>query len=325
MDSHSKQILEQAKKVLEIESRAIARLIPLLNDDFVKAVDLIQNRKGRVVVTGIGKSGIIGKKISSTLSSVGTPSFSLHPVDGLHGDLGMITRDDIILAISHSGETEEMLNLIPVIKRFQVSLIVMTGNSKSTLARKADAVLHLDVEEEAGPWDLVPTASTTVAMAMGDALAMALLELKGFKKEDFAVLHPGGSIGKSLLLQVGEIMHTGTDVPVVKDTSVLKDVIYEMSTKRLGMTAVVNGTGAAIGVITDGDLRRMLEKKQDIFTVTAKEVMTKSPKTISKDSLAAEAVQIMEQHSITSLMVLNPDETPCGVIHLHDLLRSGIV
>lgn len=325
MDAHSKRILDQAKKVLEVESKAIARLIPLLNADFVKAVDMVRNTKGRVVVTGIGKSGIVGKKISSTLSSVGTPSFSLHPVDGLHGDLGMITRDDILLAISNSGETVEMLNLIPVIKRFSVSLIAMTGNPKSTLARQADAVLHLDVEEEAGPWDLVPTASTTVALAMGDALALALLDLKGFRKEDFAVLHPGGSIGKSLLLRVGELMHTGSDIPVVKENSLLKDVIFEMSSKRMGMTAVVNGTGAAVGVVTDGDLRRMLEKERNIFTVTAREVMNPSPKTISADSLAAEAVQIMEKHSITSLMALNPDGSPKGVIHLHDLLKAGIV
>ncbi len=298
----------------------------MTDDTFVKTVDLLDKCKGRVVITGIGKSGIIGKKISATLASIGVPSIFLHAADGIHGDLGMITRNDMVIAISNSGESEEILNLLPAIKRFNVSLVSMTGNVNSTLAKKSDVVLNVSVKEEACPMGLVPTASTTATMAMGDALAMALLHKRGFKEEDFAVLHPGGSLGKKLLTQVDDLMHSGSKIPTINRDAPLKDVIMEISSKKLGIVIVVDQDDKVLGIITDGDLRRLMEKKEkDIFKTTAEEMMSKNPKTIEKNALAARALQIMEKHSITSLIITNGSKGPTGIIHLHDILKSGVV
>jgi arabinose-5-phosphate isomerase len=318
-------IIEQAKRVLTIESKAIEALVGRIGDDFVQAVEIICKCKGRVVITGMGKSGIIGKKIASTLASVGTPALFLHPAEGVHGDLGMVTRDDVIISISNSGETEELLKLLPVVKRFNIKHIAITGNIKSTLARSSDVFLDVSVDEEACPWDIVPTASTTASLAMGDALAIALLDKKGFKKEDFAVFHPAGSLGKSLLLKVDDLMHKGEAIPIVKENAPLKDVIYEISSKKLGVTSVVDGDGVLKGIVTDGDLRRLLENRRDFFEITASDIMTKTPKTIDKGELAAKALQIMEQYSITSLLSTNERSSPVGIVHLHDLLKAGVV
>lgn len=317
-------IIEQAKKVFQIESKAIASLVDRINENFIRAVELIHNCKGRVVVTGMGKSGIIGKKIASTMASLGTPALFLHSAEGVHGDLGMVTRGDVVISISNSGETEEILKLIPIIKRFNIKLIAITGNINSTLAKRSDVVLDVSVDEEACPWNIVPTASTAASLAMGDALAIVLLDKKGFKKNDFALLHPGGSLGRSLLLTVNDLMHQGDAIPVVRESSMLKDVIYEISSKRLGVTTVVNTDGVLKGIVTDGDLRRLLEKRRDIFEITASEIMSKNPKTIDKDELAAKALQIMEQYSITSLLIVDGKNSPTGIVHLHDLLKAGV-
>ena len=319
-------IIEKAKQVLKIESESIQALINRIDDTFVKAVNLLDKCKGRVVITGIGKSGIIGKKISATLASIGVPSIFLHAADGTHGDLGMITSNDIVIAISNSGESEEILNLLPAIKRFNVTLVSMTGNLNSTLAKKSNIVLNISVKEEACPLGLVPTASTTATMALGDALAMALLDKRGFKEEDFAVLHPSGSLGKKLLIQVDDLMHIGSNIPIINKDAPLKDVIMEISSKKLGMAIVVNQDDKVLGIITDGDLRRLMKKKEkDIFKTTAKEMMSINPKTIEKNALAARALQIMEKHSITSLIITNGSKGPTGIIHLHDILKAGVV
>tara|TARA_B100000315_G_scaffold2440_1_gene2279 strand:- start:39294 stop:40256 length:963 start_codon:yes stop_codon:yes gene_type:complete len=319
-------VIEKAKQVLKIESEAIQALINRIDDTFVKTVDLLDKCKGRVVITGIGKSGIIGKKISATLASIGVPSIFLHAADGIHGDLGMITSNDMVIAISNSGESEEILNLLPAIKRFNVTLVSMTGNVNSTLAKKSNIVLNVSVTEEACPMGLVPTASTTATMAMGDALAMALLDKRGFKEQDFAVLHPGGSLGKKLLTQVDDLMHSGSNIPTINKDAPLKDVIMEISSKKLGMAIVVDQDDKVLGIITDGDLRRLMEKKEkDIFETTAEEMMSANPKTIEKNALAARALQIMEKHSITSLIITNGSKGPTGIIHLHDILKAGVV
>lgn len=317
--------LKRARDVLEIEARGILSLIDGLDESFVRAVDLLYHCKGKVVVTGLGKSGLICRKIAATLSSTGTPSLFLHAGDANHGDMGMINKGDVVIAISNSGETEEMLKFVPIIKRLGVKLIVMTGNSGSNLSRAADVVLNASVKEEACPLGLSPTASTTAALALGDALAVVLLEKKGFKEEDFALRHPGGTLGRKLLLRVDEVMHRAADVPLVREETPMKDAVLEITSKRLGVTGVVDGEGNLIGVITDGDLRRGLEKKGDIFRFTAKDLMSRNPKTIASDMLAAAAMALMEEHSITSLFVLDGKaKKPVGVVHLHDLLKAGI-
>ncbi|MBI5192104.1 MAG: KpsF/GutQ family sugar-phosphate isomerase [Nitrospirae bacterium] len=321
--------IEIGKRVLAIEARAIEDLIGRLDKEFSKAVDTLFACDGRVVVTGMGKSGLIGKKISATFASTGTPSFFLHPAEGIHGDIGMVMRDDVVLAISNSGETDEIVALLPTFKRMNLRLICLTGRNNSTLSRNSDVTLDVSVKEEACPMNLVPTASTTVTLAMGDALAIALLEKRGFKEDDFALFHPGGALGRRLLLKVENIMHKNPDVPTIHEDSFMKDVICEMTSRKLGMTTVVDNVNKFAGIITDGDLRRLLERwtgnEKDLFKLTAKEVMTKNPKTIAKDSLAVSAVQLMEKYSITSLVILSEDRTVEGVIHLHDLLRKGIV
>ncbi|MBI5096900.1 MAG: KpsF/GutQ family sugar-phosphate isomerase [Nitrospirae bacterium] len=321
--------IETGKRVLAIEAKAIEELIGRIDRRFAEAVDILHGSKGRVVVTGMGKSGLIGKKISATFASTGTPSFFLHPAEGIHGDIGMVMREDAVLMISNSGETGEIIALLPTFKRMNLRLICLTGKPLSTLAKNSDVVLDVSVKEEACPMNLVPTASTTVALAMGDALAVALFEKRGFKEEDFALFHPGGTIGRRLLLTVGEMMHTGSDIPVVDEESNMKDVICVITSKKLGVTTVVDKDKRLAGIITDGDLRRLLERDtgmgMDILKLRAKEVMTRNPKVLHKGALAVSAVQIMETHSITSLVILDDDRTVSGIIHLHDLLKKGIV
>jgi len=322
----SAKILRCARDVLDIEAKGILSLSDRLDENFVRAVDILSGCKGKVVVTGLGKSGLIGRKIAATFSSTGTPSLFLHATEGIHGDLGMIMKEDVVLAVSNSGETDELLMLLPIIKRLGPKIIVMTGNPDSRLSRTGDVILNAAIKEEACPMGLSPTASTTAALAMGDALAVVLLEKKGFKQEDFALRHPGGTLGRKLLLRVEELMHSNTALPVVHEDTPMKETLLEITSKRLGVTGVVDGRGELVGVITDGDLRRGLESRGDIFRFKAKELMTGNPKTITAEELATQAVSIMEQHSITSLFILeNGGRKPKGVVHLHDLLKAGIV
>ncbi|TAL22984.1 MAG: KpsF/GutQ family sugar-phosphate isomerase [Nitrospirae bacterium] len=319
-------ILDIAKKVLKTEADAVFGLIEKLDSNFEKAVEIVYGSKGRVVVTGMGKSGLVGKKIAATLASTGTPAFFLHPAEAIHGDLGMVTADDVIIAISNSGETEELVGIIPFLKRFNVGLISMTGNPNSTLSKAADVKLDVSVREEACPLGVVPTASTTATLAMGDALAVALLIKRGYNEEDFAFFHPGGSLGKKLFIKVKDLMHTGDALPVVSPDTSMTKAVMEISSKRLGVAIVADPDKKILGVITDGDLRRGIEKwGKAVFDMKAGEVMTKNPKTISEDELAAKALAIMESKAITSLAV--PDEAgkAKGIIHLHDILREGIV
>lgn len=320
------KILNRARQVLTIEAQGIQSLIDHLDDSFVRAVDLLYDCQGKVVVTGIGKSGLICRKIAATLSSTGTPSLFLHAGDASHGDLGMIMKGDVVLAVSNSGETDEILKLLPIIKRLRVKFIVITGNPESTLSRAGDVILNASVNEEACPLGLSPTASTTAALALGDALAVVLLEKKGFKEEDFALRHPGGILGRRLLLRVEDLMHRGAELPLVSEETPMKDTLMVITSKRLGVTGVVNDRGDLVGVITDGDLRRGLENKGDIFHLKAKELMSRNPKTIPADALAARAVAVMEEHAITSLFITeNGRRSPAGIVHLHDLLKAGIV
>ncbi len=319
-------IIDIAKRVLKIEADAILALTDKLNSNFEKAVEVIYGSKGRVVVTGMGKSGLVGKKIAATLASTGTPAFFLHPAEAIHGDIGMVTAEDVIIAISNSGETEELVGIIPFLKRFNVSLISMTGNPNSTLSKAADITLDVSVKEEACPLGIVPTASTTATLAMGDAIAVALLMKRGYKEEDFAFFHPGGSLGKKLFIKVKDLMHTGDALPLVSPDKSMTKAVMEISSKRLGVAIVVDSDKKILGVITDGDLRRGIEKwGKAVFDMKAGEVMTKNPKTISEDELAAKALSIMESKSITSLAVPDSDGKAKGIIHLHDILRKGIV
>ncbi|MFH0774460.1 MAG: KpsF/GutQ family sugar-phosphate isomerase [bacterium] len=314
-----------AKQVLEIEAEAISRLIERIDSSFESAVQLILSGKGRVVVTGIGKSGIIGEKLSATLSSTGTPSFFLHPTEGIHGDLGMVTKDDIVIAISNSGRTEEINQIIPSLKRIGVKIIALCGDSGSPISKNADIVLDVSVEKEACPLGLAPTASTTAALAMGDALAVALFKERGLTEKDFALLHPGGLLGKQLLLKVSDLMTRGDNLPKVLVSTPIKSAILEMSRKRLGMTIVTDLKGKFVGIITDGDLRRLIEKgKENILDIPAEEAMTKNPKVIEKDLLAIAALRTMEDFSITSLVIVDNNQIPEGVIHIHDILRAGL-
>ncbi|HWO41323.1 MAG TPA: KpsF/GutQ family sugar-phosphate isomerase [Candidatus Eisenbacteria bacterium] len=320
------EILERAREVLRLEAKGIADLVNRLDGSFVEAVETLHDCAGKVVVTGVGKSGLICRKIAATLASTGTPSFFLHSADGVHGDLGMVMRGDVILALSNSGETEEILKLLPHFKLHRLKLIAMTGRPDSTLAKAADVVLNVAVEEEACPLGLAPTASTTAALAMGDALAVVLLQKRGFNEEDFAMRHPGGILGRRLLLRVQDLMHRGDEIPLVGEDTRMKEALFEITSKRLGVTGVIDAAGSLVGVITDGDLRRGLERKGDIFQLSAKEMMTREPKTIPAETLAVEAVAVMEHYMITSLFVLaDGSHKPIGIIHLHDLLKAGIV
>lgn len=324
-DVHS-SVLDIAKKVLKTEAEAVHALIEKLNSDFEKAVDILFKSKGRVVVSGMGKSGLVGKKIAATLASTGTPAFFLHPAEASHGDLGMVTERDVIIAISNSGETDELTGLIPFLKRFDIKLISMTGNPGSSLSKASDVTLDVSVREEACPMGIVPTASTTATMAMGDAIAVALLVKRGLNEKDFAFFHPSGTIGKRLFITVKDLMHTGDRLPVVSIDTPMSRAVIEMSSKRLGHTIVTDKDKRITGVITDGDVRRGLEKwRRKFFEMTAEKIMTKRPKTISGEELAAKALSIMEGRSITALIIPDAAGKPVGIIHLHDILKQGIV
>jgi len=318
-------ILERARRVLEIEAQAVTALIRRLDEQFIRAIEILEECQGRVVLTGMGKSGFIAKKIAATLASTGTPALYLHPAEGVHGDLGMIVRGDVVIAVSNSGVTPELIEILPALKRLDVKVIALVGSLDSIVAKQSDVALDVSVEEEACPLDLTPTASTTAALAMGDALAVALFEKRGFRAEDFAVLHPGGRLGRRLLLRVRDLMHMGDEMPIVSEETLMRDAVLEISSKRLGMTAVIDGGGRVAGIITDGDLRRGLEKYRDVLDRPAKACMTRYPKIIDREELAARAVQVMEQHKITSLLIVDGAGRPDGVVHLHDILRAGVV
>jgi len=322
---HDQDIQALALAVIHAEAQAVLALVEQINDEFVHACHLMLACKGRVVVTGMGKSGHIAGKIAATLASTGTPAFYVHPGEASHGDLGMITRQDVVLVLSNSGETGEILTLLPIIKRLGVPLIAMTGNPASTLAKFATAHIHVAVEQEACPLGLAPTSSTTAALVMGDALAVSLLETKGFTRDDFALSHPGGSLGKRLLLKVSDVMHAGSEVPVVADNSSVSRALLEMTNKKLGMTAVVGPENQVAGIFTDGDLRRMLEKNLDVHTTAIKQVMTRACTVIGADILAAEAMQIMEKKKINALLVVDERQCLLGALNMHDLVRAGIV
>jgi arabinose-5-phosphate isomerase len=317
------QSLKTAQRVLEIESKAVAGLIDRLNSEFEKAVNIILRSKGRVIVTGVGKSGIIAKKIASTLSSTGTSAFFMHPADGAHGDLGMVLKDDVIICISKSGNSDEISRLIPILKKIGVSIITLTGNLRSALSVKSDVVLDVSVEEEACPNDLAPTASTTATLALGDALAVALLEKREFQPEDFAFLHPGGSLGK-ILLKIDDVMFTGEKIPKVKPQAPVNEVILEISRKRFGGTCVVDERDTLLGIITDGDLRRYMSRSQSFFELKASQLMHRHPKTVVVGSLAVEALRLMENHNILQIVVVDEENHPAGMVHLHDLLEAGL-
>lgn len=322
---NSKKIIPLAHAVLETEAQAILNLRDRIDDSFIKACQSLLTCEGRIIVTGIGKSGHIGNKIAATLASTGSPAFFMHPSEASHGDIGVITKKDVVIAISNSGKTEEILAILPVIKLLGVSLISMTGNPNSTLAKSANVNLDISIEKEACTLGLVPTSSTTATLAMGDALAIAVLEARGFTTEDFARSHPGGTLGKRLLLHVDNLMHTGDAIPKVKKDSLLSEALVEMSRKRMGMTTIVNDDATLAGIFTDGDLRRILDKNLDIHTIKVADVMTGNCKTIALGMLAVEALQIMEQHQIMTLVVVDKNHVPIGAIHMHDLLKSGLV
>jgi arabinose-5-phosphate isomerase len=319
------QLLARAQRVLQSEVAAVVALQARLGESFVQACRLLHDCRGRVVVTGIGKSGHIGNKIAATLASTGTPSFFLHPAEASHGDIGMLTADDVVLAISNSGETAELLTILPVIKRLGIELIVLTGRAQSTLARAATVTLDVSVPEEACPHNLAPTASTTATLAMGDALAVAVLEARGFTEDDFARFHPGGALGRRLLLHVSDVMRTGEDIPAVAPEASLREGLLEISRKGLGMTAIVDGTRRVLGVFTDGDLRRTLDRTQDLQGQRMQALMTRNPKTIQASVLAAEAVHLMESSRITALLVVDEHHTLIGALNVHDLLRAGVM
>ena len=316
--------LELARKVLRTEAQAILGLVERIDGDFERTVQLLFECRGRVIVTGMGKSGIICRKIAATLSSTGTPSYFLHPAEAIHGDLGAIREEDVVLALSHSGETEELVRLLESIRRIGAKLVAITGDCGSTLARAADVTLDCSIAEEACPMNLAPTASTTAALALGDALAMTLLVRKGFREEDFASLHPGGKLGRRLI-RVENVMHSGDAAPIVRLGTPMHDVFHVMSDKRLGMTCVVDEAGRLAGIFTDGDLRRLMIASADVLSLTAGDVMKKDPRTIRREMLAVEALKIMETHKITSVVVATDEGHVEGVVHLHDLWRTQMI
>jgi arabinose-5-phosphate isomerase len=317
--------LELARRVLAIEAEAVRALIDRIDERFLEAVSMILERRGRVVVSGIGKSGHIARKIASTLSSTGTPAYFLHPAEANHGDLGMIESGDVFIAISHSGESEELLSIVPQVKRRGAKLIAITGRDDSTLAKEANVLLDAGVAQEACPHNLAPTASTTAALALGDALAVALLDARGFSADDFARSHPGGSLGKRLLTHVADVMRSGDDVPSVSETATFKQALLEVSRGRMGMTAVLGADGKLRGIFTDGDLRRALEKGLNLDQTLVTEVMTAGPRTIRPEALAVEAVQLMERHKVNQLLVLDEGARLVGALNMHDLFRAKVI
>ena len=316
--------IDVANRVLDIESAAIKNLKGTLNKSFVEACEACENCKGKIIVMGLGKSGHIADKIAATFASTGTPAFFIHPSEAIHGDLGMIDKEDVVLILSNSGETEEIVSLIPMIKRMGITIIALTGNKKSKLSNEASIHVYVEVKEEACPMNLAPTASTTAALAMGDAIAVALLEKKGFTKEDFAKSHPGGSLGRKLLLSLGDIMHKDNEIPIVYETDKLASGLIEMSEKALGMTAVLNDNNELVGIFTDGDLRRTLENKVDIQSTYMKEVMKKDPYIMNEDTLAYNAVATIQEMKITSLLIVK-DKRVIGALNIHDLFRAGVM
>ncbi|MBD5403073.1 KpsF/GutQ family sugar-phosphate isomerase [bacterium] len=318
------RINELANEVLDIEANSVLRLKRNIGEAFESAVDILYSCKGRVIVTGMGKSGLIGKKIAATMSSTGTPSYFLHPAESTHGDSGVITRDDVIIAISNSGETQELMNLLPLIKRFGCPMIGMTGNLNSTLAKASEVVLDISVEKEACPLGKAPTASTTATLAMGDTLAVCLMEKKGFTKEDFLMYHPSGKLGKGLTYKVKDLMITGDRMPIVSDSESFIDVLNTISEYKLGMAMILDSDKKLVGVLTDGDIRRTIIKHSDSSSLKVKDVMTADPKRITDDAYAASALNLMEKYSITALAVVDETNAPVGVIHVHDLLRAGV-
>ena len=324
-DAPKPDLRRLAERVLRMEADAILGLIQKLDERFEQAVELLRGCAGRVIVTGMGKSGLIGRKIAATLASTGTPAYYLHPAEGVHGDLGMIARSDVVLALSNSGETDEVLAILPPLKRLGVPIVLLTGNPTSSLARQCEVVIDVSVSEEACPMNLAPTSSTTAALALGDALAMALLELRGLRPEDYAALHPRGSLGWRALFRVADLMLTGDAVPVVPEPTPLREVIVEMTRKRKGVTTVVDGSGRLVGIVTDGDLRRLHLTGKPIDDLSAGQVASREPKTIRADELAAKALEVMETWQITSLVIVDPARRPVGLIHMHDILRAKIV
>jgi arabinose-5-phosphate isomerase len=318
-------VISKAREVLEIESRAIADLVGTLDETFSRAVEVILKRRGRVVVSGIGKSGHIARKIASTLASTGTPAFFVHPAEASHGDLGMVTRDDVFIALSNSGESVELLAIVPVLKRQGATLIAMTGNAKSSLASEADVHLYAGAAKEACPLNLAPTASTTAALALGDALAIALMEAKGFTVDEFALSHPGGALGRKLLTHVRDVMRTGPNAPHISHAATVMDAMLEMSRGRMGMTAVLDDEARVVGIYTDGDLRRSLEKGTDLRTTPITSAMSRGPRTIGPEKLAAEAVEIMERNKVNQLLVVDDTGKLVGALNMHDLFRGKVI
>ena len=318
-----RSVLDSARRVLDIEEKSLSAMGSRLGEEFVKAIQVLSSCEGRVVFAGIGKSGLVCRKIAATFASTGTPALFVHPAESGHGDLGMLMRGDILVAVTYSGETEEIVRLLPAVKRLGIPVICMTGVKGSTMAKRADVVLDIFVKEEACPLGLAPTASTTVTMALGDALAVALFELRGFTEKDFALFHPDGALGRKLKT-VKDIMHTGEEIPAVTDSTKMKEALFEITSKKLGFTTVVDGKGNLVGVITDGDLRRLMEKEEDVLSLLAGQIMTKDPRRIEESALAARALQVMEQFEITSLVVVDGSDRTVGVIHLHNILKAGI-
>ena len=318
-------LIYSAKEVFDIEANSVLKLKERLGEDFIRAIEIIYSSKGKVVVTGMGKSGLIGRKIASTLCSTGTPAVFLHPAESTHGDSGIISRNDVVIAISNSGETQELLNLLPLFIRFNVLIIGITGGLNSTLAQKSDVVLDISVEREACPLNKAPTASTTVTLAMGDAIAVCLLKKRGFSYEDFLLFHPSGSLGKGILYKVGELMVAGEKLPLVSQEVSFSDAIRTVSEKRLGTALLIDENSKLTGVLTDGDIRRAVIKHPDVGNLKVKDVMTKNPKTIGINELCAKALAVMEKYSITSLAVVDESGSPIGLLHIHDLLRAGVV
>ncbi|MAZ78136.1 MAG: D-arabinose 5-phosphate isomerase [Legionellaceae bacterium] len=316
---------KSAQKVIDIEVEAIQQLSGTLGQSFDEACEILLNCQGRIIVVGMGKSGHIGSKIAATLASTGSPAFFLHPAEASHGDLGMLTKRDVIIAISNSGKTEEVINILPVIKRLGLPMIAITNNKNSQIAHSADTVLELNVKHEACPLNLAPTASTTATLVIGDALAIALLEARGFTKEDFAFAHPGGTLGKRLLLKVEDVMHTGDAIPKVHIDALLSEALVEMTNKRLGMTAIVDNDDTLLGVFTDGDLRRAVEKEVNFKTTPIKDVMTENGVHVTRDMLAVEALHLMEKHKIFPLLVIDEHQKLIGAFNMHDLFKAGVV
>lgn len=324
-DSSNRSFRELGERVIDIETAAVSGLKQYLNDDFERACELLLNCRGRVIVIGMGKSGHIGGKIAATLASTGTPAFFVHPGEASHGDLGMITEHDVVLAISNSGETGELLAIAPLIKRRGVKLVSMTGNPKSTLADIADVHVCIAVEQEACPLGLAPTSSTTATLVMGDALAVALLNARGFTADDFAMSHPGGSLGRRLLLHIHDVMHDGERMPLVTEQATISEALLEMSRKGLGMTGIASATGKLAGIFTDGDLRRILDQRIDLHSTPIAQVMTRDPVTIKPDVLAAQGLKLMEDRKINGLFVVDEDGNPHGALNMHDLLKAGVM